>query len=485
MAMAFPQNLRIATTSKQKWPLLRVQSGDNSKDSTETIFYNDFEDVEFGSEELVTISELLQQRSKQLKLEERQLLKNWRSGKAKSYGAFTINERYLREGDTDLPFDWVRRVDFGQYPRVVCGSAYGSIFVADVEAKNRILGEARDVHYSQHTNTYTNCLDEKLREYIYGEYDGGGVLDVAMYGKSLVASAGREGGVKLFKLIENDSKLEYQEEITPLITFMSDVLPVIVTCMKFDSSGRLFLGCSDGCLRIVSFPYQFLRSDFALDSEGIQVTVIPPFGQPSPILALDISESLNMVVTAHVSGDACVHSIIEEDGTIRGEIAGVWNPFDRFMSRGSHARSITFASMERRGATRHAVVVGGGNGEIWINDIDPASSILFVNGDAQKFKPDHTGPVLSLASRHGGIVISAGQDGVARVTHCWMGRKDMKTPLRNELAPLYGIVGLKVWVGSICVDSDGKRLASDGFDDAVVLHDFSGGKDDDSDEEDL
>jgi hypothetical protein len=224
---------RTATTSKlRKSSLLRVQSGDNfnsSKDSTETIFYNDFEDSEFGSEELNGISQLVQQRSKELKREERRLLKNWRSGKAKSYGAFTINERYLREQDAELPFDWVRRVDFGQYPRLVCGSAYGSIFVADVKAKNKILGEARGVHYSEHTNTYTNCLDEQLREYIYGEYDGGGVLDVAMHGKSLVASAGREGGVKLHRLIENDNELEYQEEITPFLRFMSDELPVIVT----------------------------------------------------------------------------------------------------------------------------------------------------------------------------------------------------------------------------------------------------------------
>jgi hypothetical protein len=107
---------------------LHAQSDDaSSKDSSETIFYNDFEDYappSTTSGEL-NFSDLFQERVKELKQDERRLLKNWRSGRAKSYGAFTINERYLKEKDAELPFDWVRRVDIGEYPRVACGSAHG------------------------------------------------------------------------------------------------------------------------------------------------------------------------------------------------------------------------------------------------------------------------------------------------------------------------------------------------------------------------
>lgn len=60
-----------------------------------------------------------------------------------------------------------------------------------------------------------------------------------------------------------------------------------------------------------------------------------------------------------------------------------------------------------------------------------------------------------------------------RISHAWLGRKGFKTPRRQELSPLYGIGGLKVWAGSVCIDSEGRRLVSDGFDDAVVVHDFS------------
>ena len=83
----------------------------------------------------------------------------------------------------------MRRLDIGKYPRVACGSAHDSIFVADVELR-QILGEARGVHYTDHSDDYANALDEQLRQFIYGGYDGGGVLDVAMFGDVLLQARG-------------------------------------------------------------------------------------------------------------------------------------------------------------------------------------------------------------------------------------------------------------------------------------------------------
>ena len=383
-------------------------------------------------------------------------------GKANSFKAFTINnERYLLNKEEDLPFDWVRRVDIGQYPRVACGSAHGSIFIADVNAKE-ILAEARGVHFSQHSDDHVNCLDEQLRQYIYGDYDGGGVLDVSMFGKRLVASAGREGGVKIFRLLENNCELKYEGDIPAFVRKMPGTLPIIATCMKFDLAGRLYVGSSDGLLRIVTFSKSFITSDAELDPNEIQVTVIPMMRerQQSPILALDISEDLGLVATAHSSGDACVHSIIEqENGTIKTEVAGIWKAIV-----GSHARSVSFVSWVR--GSRHGVVVGGGNGELWVSDLDtePTEKTSVVKDSAQKVEPDHQGPVISLVSRPGGIIASVSHDGQLRLTHAWLGRKGS--------CPLYAIVGLKVWVGSVCIDEEGKRLVSDGFDDVVVVHDF-------------
>lgn len=448
-------------------------SSNDSSDDSSTIFYNDFEDFGYATTDPSTLnlSQLLNQRSRELRLDGRRLLKNWRNGKSKSYGAFSINERYLVESDDELPFDWVRRLDIGKYPRVACGSAHGSIFLADASAKE-ILAEARGVHYSQHSDDHVNCLDEKLRQYIYGDYDGGGVLDIAMFGKRIIASAGREGGVKIFRYIEGDNELLYEGDVHALIRKMPGALPIVVTCIKFDSTGRLYIGCSDGFLRIVTFSESFLANNSPLDE--MEVLVIPPPIQPYPILSLDISEELSMVVVAYASGNVCVYALQDnENGELQGNVAGVWNPFAK--SEKSHARSVTFASTERRGITRHAVVVGGGNGEVWICDLDPLSDTLFDKDDAEQIER-HVGPVVSLASRPGGIIISVGHDGIMRIMHAWLSinknSTDMDRPLRKA-SLLYGIAGLKVWVGSVCVDKEGKRLVSDGFDDAVVIHDFS------------
>jgi len=492
-----------------------AKEGSGINDSS-TIIYNDFEQdiASSTSVQLIpesslpppqpngtttveqSLSQLLRKRTSELLQSSRRLLKNWRSAKAKSYGAFTINEQFFISQEGRLPFDWVRRVAIGRYPRVACGSAHGSIFVADVNAR-KLLGVARGVHYCDDSSDYMNALDEQLRQYIYGEYDGGGVLAVAMFGKGVVASSGREGGVKLFKLFENArgmTELMYQGEVQALVRPMPGALPVIVTCMKFDSIGRLYLGGSDGFLRIVSFPEDYILRDAGLNSKDLKVTTIPPSTQegrpPSPILSLDISEQLEMVVTTHANGNVCVYSLKEGDNVsfLSGELAGVWNPFDK--SGKTYARSVTFASMERKRVLRHAVVVGGGNGEIWINDIHPSvnassysrgavtesaefkATALFVYECAQQFYPNHVGPVISLASRPGGIVVSAGHDGMLRITQAWIGQENLRNTSRKEPKALYGLGGYRVWIGSVCVDEEGKCLVSDGMDDAVVVHDF-------------
>jgi len=486
--------------------------------SNEPILYNDFDLIAFDQEsenqfweyssaeqsQIPTslrptktpdskISHYLNARISQVTKESRQLLKNWRNGHTKSYGAFTINEQYLlnkehnKEDDPNSPpFDWVRRVDIGQYPRVACGSAYGSIFVADTSSK-QVLGAARGVHYSEHSDNYANALDEQLRQYIYGEYDGGGVLDVAMFGKNIVASSGREGGVKLFKLMENGNHVELmpQGDVQALIRLMPGALPIIVTCMKFDSFGRLYLGGSDGFLRIVTFPQDFILEDGAnLNSQDLQLTVVPHWSHqaPSSILSLDVSEDLEMVVTSHANGNVCLYSMKEHEDVYNMASAkrehvgviGVWNPFT---SNRSYARSVTFTSKDSVHGPKYAVVVGGGNGEVWVNDIYPEYSYergttgeVFVDEYVQKFEPNHVGPVISLCSRPEGLIVSVGHDGMLRMTQTWIG---LKNPKKATPWPLYGLGGYKVWIGSVCIDDEGKRLISDGMDDAVIVHDFS------------
>mmetsp|Transcript_28624 Transcript_28624/g.64599 ORF Transcript_28624/g.64599 Transcript_28624/m.64599 type:complete len:296 (-) Transcript_28624:1013-1900(-) len=138
----------------------------------------------------------LERRRADVQRKDEALLVNWGTGVAKTYGAFTINERFYEQQNspeqqreqTQLPFDWVRRLDLGAYPRVACGSAHGGLFVADLEAK-KLVAEAPNAHSSA-SNGGVDSLDEKLKNLIYGAYDGGGPLSIAMHGTSIVASSG-------------------------------------------------------------------------------------------------------------------------------------------------------------------------------------------------------------------------------------------------------------------------------------------------------
>eukprot|EP00985_Skeletonema_marinoi_P012936 scaffold6344_cov80-Skeletonema_marinoi.AAC.1 len=200
-----------------------------------------------------------------------------------------------------MAFDWVRRMDIGSYPRVCCGSAHGSVYVADVEA-NKLLGMAKGVHFSRHNADSSDAthlvdgLDERLRGLLYGEYDGGGVLDVAMHGTNFVASAGREGGVKLFKYIDGSvpNVLEYVGSVPTLIRPLPGTTPTIVTSVRFNSLGQLFVGGNDGYLRMITFPNDFFGMDFEemkSEVDNMTVTIIKEEEKvqqpPSPILSFD------------------------------------------------------------------------------------------------------------------------------------------------------------------------------------------------------
>ena len=86
-------------------------------------------------------------------------------------------------------------------------------------------------------------------------------------------------------------------------------------------------------------------------------------------------------------------------------VIGVWNPFT---ADKSYARSVTFTSKDSVQGPEYAVVVGGGNGEVWVNDIYPEydenkTGEVFVDKYVHKFEPNHVGPVISLCSRPEGL----------------------------------------------------------------------------------
>jgi len=289
------------------------------------------------------------------------------------------------------------------------------------------------------------------------------------------------------------TELLYVGDVPSLQRPLPGVRPTLITCMKFDSAGRLYLGGQDGLLRVVTFPETF-------NGNVMEVRVLSAWSSvkstesTSAILGLDISEDLDLVATAHANGNACLHTVSDGSTLERkrgggcGSLVASWNPFTFSSSRRPefHARSVAFASAGTlaEGNLTHSLVVGGGNGEIYTQEISREGLASAVSDDddegeresqqqpilkpstIQQVQPSHLGPVISLATRPGGILASVGHDGMIRVTKLW------PTP-----TALYGLGGYKVWVGSVCIDDDGRRLVSDGRDDLVVMHDFGDGSD--------
>ena len=173
--------------------------------------------------------------------------------------------------------DYIRRVDMETYPIVVCGGARGGVYVINLENKI-VLGKAEGVHISQveepsrssssssSTSNHATMAKEAM-EKLYGKLDGGGVVSVAIHG-DIIASSGREGGVRLWKLNQpstvhtttsNDDDLDEEERsamensnnnnnLVPMGT-IPGLDHTIVTCLKFDSMNRLWTACFDGTVR--------------------------------------------------------------------------------------------------------------------------------------------------------------------------------------------------------------------------------------------
>ena len=162
----------------------------------------------------------------------------------------------------------------------------------------KLLGVARDVHS-------LDALESQLSRYLCGDYGGGGVLAVAMHGASMAASTGMEGGVKLFRIVAGTGELERVGDVPGLARPLPGSPPVLVTCLQFDPSGRLYLGGRDGILRSVTFSGEEGKAQ-AVRASSLEHVFRRP---PSPILLLDVSEELDVVATAHANGSVCVSSV--------------------------------------------------------------------------------------------------------------------------------------------------------------------------------
>lgn len=389
------------------------------------------------------------------------------------------------------------------YPLAVCGSAKGNIYLADLD-RSEELDCITSVHEAQVDDEDVTEAMKKL----YGKYDGGGVIAIAIL-NDIVVSAGREGGLHVFKIdgeeesyykgsrggSASNTKLNLKSE--GKIWYLDSTL---ITSLAFDDVGMLWTGGYDGFVR--AFEYDDKDTPLAMQKEPAYELDLE-----SEVLSVSVNNEIGCGVAATARGSAVLFST--EDGEIMAE----WKPCGRGggKRKREYARSAMIVQNDEDSTTANgeeqaavwSVICGGSEGSLYQKrlNIDSLGCVSdtkpFLNDDSLRgrVRPSHSGPVMTLSSPSPGILLTGSQDCTIRVWDCsyYRTKKSPNTIVQDDddeeeayydddiggvdrrPVCLYALTGYKYWHGSMI--ADGKKLITDGCDNTIVTHDFSGDED--------
>jgi len=420
-----------------------------------------------------------------------QYLKNWKCANCASTVRLDLD-------------DWIRRIAIESYPLAVCGSASGNIYLADLQ-QGQELDCVENVHVpqildddSRYTSTFQNAMND-----LYGRYDGGGVIALAIKG-DLIASSGREGGVHISTITgqEEDffkgsrggatrqTKLSLKRE--GHLRGLENSENALITGLAFDNSGTLWIGGYDGSL--IGYDAEEMDAD---NRPMLLRQKYPMFATNvnSPILSININDELGCGIGT--TRDRGVFLFSTDDG----QVIATWKPVGK---RDEFFRTAIIVQNDKDPDSTWSIVCGGSEGSIFQRalNVDTLSRTILemtpfrdmIEDSPQdlplKLRPNHQGAVLTMASPSPGLLVTGAQDGNVRVWDC-SSRKisevdavdDEKTEAQyddvgeadNRPRCLYAMTGYKVWLGSMFADN--KKLVSDGADNTIIVHSFDGEED--------
>lgn len=418
--------------------------------------------------------------------DEDELASNWKGGECVSSVRLQLN-------------DWIRRIAIDTYPLAVCGSAKGNIYLVDLENAEE-LDCVTSVHEAQIDDEEVTEAMKKL----YGKYDGGGVIAIAIH-NDIVVSAGREGGLHVFKIdgeeesyykgsrgaSASSTKLHLKSE--GKIWYLDSTL---VTDLAFDDVGMLWTGGYDGFVR--AFEYDDSETPLEMQKEPMYELDVG-----SEVLSVSINNEIGCGVAATAGGTVALFSLEE------GEIMAEWKPFGRGVGKRKreYARCATIVQNDQESVTDDgekqaaiwSVICGGSEGSLYQKrlNIDSLAYVSeskpFLNDDSLRgrLRPSHRDIVMALSSPSPGLILTGSQDSTIRVWNCSYYRNeesgstiihdddDEEEAYYDDIGVLdkrpkclYALTGYKAWLGSMF--TNGKILITDGSDNTIVSHDFSG-----------
>jgi len=420
-----------------------------------------------------TILDALNGRREQLQVESAARRERWVTAKCQSAVRLMMD-------------DWVRRLDLKRWPIVALGTAKGGVAVADLD-RGEVIARSPD-------NTHSPIGgNPNLNAYFGGGYDGGGTTAVVIKGDSVISS-GREGGARAWRL-----DVESKELVD--LGALAKLKGKQVSALSVDAEGRLWVAVYDGTFEGSVYRYDLLDPAPLSDQEPHIIKL------SSGVLSMAVSDETSLVACGLAGGTV---ELISMD---KGEQIDSWKVNTDSTKADTHIRSVEIfqagkAADEEEGSNENwCVVAGGGNGSMrmrWLQTDGDTASVNaqepFDNARLPLVIPPHSGMVVSLTGcRQNGLLVSGSQDGTVRVyDFCYddsaieSGENDdpgsdevefsneyeymQDDPPQVELHPviLYQLAGYKIWLSSICVDEKGLKLVTDGADNTVVVHDFTG-----------
>lgn len=440
--------------------------------------------------------------------EEAYFLDNWRDSCCSSTVRLTLD-------------DWIRRIAVDTYPLAVCGTASGHLCLADLQ-EGEELDCVMNVHASgqpedprleeQQQQVFPGHLKEALLD-LYGQFDGGGVIALAMKDDWIVSS-GREGGAHLCRVVGQEQQVykgsrggtskQTKLSLQRLGKFRGLVdANVLITSIAFDTTGTLWMTGYDGILR--AFDYEERDSE---DNPLMTRQRKPMFNVDlgAPIVNLSINDELGCGVASTLAG-LVIFSL--EDG----EVLTKWNPLVKKVRREFVRSAILLkddSNPNQDEPPTWSVVCGGSRGSLFqrLLNVDRtgilSQSRPFLDQESNdetifpvKMRPNHMGSVVALACPAPGLLVTGSLDGSIRVWDYAAHSTELESDEEddddddddeedtvieleaqyddvqpNDSRPqcLYSLSGYKVWLGSICANS--RRLITDGADNTIIVHSF-------------
>lgn len=277
-------------------------------------------------------------------LEQQRLRYNWEEANCLSTVRITFD-------------DWIRRIAIDLYPLIVCGSARGNVYLADVEdgevldclehvhtsdgiielitekreRKNAASAAATAAAANNSSSTATDATEEEdyptklghCLQALYDGHDGNGPLAIAVK-KDLIVSSGREGGIHACTIVgtdievpssygrsstgtttktqltlQNEGKFRGLEE--EVATSSSSKTPPLITSLVFDDRDTLWAGSyDDGIVRGYAY------DEYDADDRPLMVRQKSPdylIQVGAPILDMKIQDDTGiLVVTTETKG---------------------------------------------------------------------------------------------------------------------------------------------------------------------------------------